>query len=400
MASNEVRRNYSMSNAELCMICSNLISVLNRDLSEMAVFGVTTATVTAFKNLGNDFEMFPSDDFMLGDIMVATEAKNLKKEELKELIRQMAARAEAKWGTNSTQYQRLRITGMNDFTDIQLLGLARTLLLTMTKYQTDLVSLGLTQAVLDAYKDKIDEFEGTINNQSEAVSLRDTKTKERIAMGNQLYEQLLSFCNFGKILYERANPAKYKDYVIYGSGGSTTLTAPTDFSFNGSDKNFVWSAVENATSYQVEMSVDNVVFVEIYAGADTFFNFTPEANVKRYYRVRARNSAGYGPFCDVITAWYWTAIPAPKNLQVVWSADDPNNVKISVDPIEGVERYAYYKSVVPIGSPISDWTGLGTDTSNVKIVTADRQKRMYIKVIAQVYYLRGAETTPVYVDVN
>lgn len=400
MASNEVRRNYTMSNAELCMICSNLISVLNRDLTEMAVFGVTTTTISSFKAKGDAFEVFPTDDFMLGDVMIATEAKNAKAEEVKEAIRQMAARVEAKWGTNSGQNKKLGAASMYNATDKTLLGVARSVHLSMTSFLADLSSFGLTQQILDNFEDLNESFENAINACSEAIMARSNKTKERTEKGNELYDLVATYCNFGKILYERANPTKYKDYVIYGSGGSTTLTAPADFSFNGSERNFGWSAVENATSYQVEMSVDNVEFVEIYAGADTAFEYTPEANVKRYYRVRARNSAGFGPFCDVLTAWYWTAIPAPKNLQVTWSADDPNNVKISVDPMEGIERYAYYKSVVPIGSQISDWTGLGTDTSFTKTVTADHQKRMYIKVNAQVFYLRGAETTPVYVDVN
>ncbi|MCX6153678.1 MAG: hypothetical protein NT007_05930 [Candidatus Kapabacteria bacterium] len=46
-------RTYSMSDANLCMFVSNLISFLTRNHTEFALYGVDAGDVTALETLGN-----------------------------------------------------------------------------------------------------------------------------------------------------------------------------------------------------------------------------------------------------------------------------------------------------------------------------------------------------------
>ena len=60
-----------------------------------------------------------------------------------------------------------------------------------------------------------------------------------------------------------------------------------------------WNACENTTSYQLVYSEDLEVWEELYAGADTQFDYDPPA-VKRTYKVRARNANGFSDWSNTI----------------------------------------------------------------------------------------------------
>ena len=355
MNENLTRRNYNMTNGELCMFASNLVNIMTRDLADLATFGVTTETIASFKDLGDSFEVFPSDDFMLGDVMIATEAKNEKKEEIKTMIRQMAARFEAKWGIHSGQYKKLGINGLSEMNDKNLLGVARGVYLSAESFKTQLATFGVTEELLESINDLIAEFEVSQNAQGDAIMARDNKTKERIEMGNQLYQLIVEYCNFGKILYERTDPAKYDDYVIYtpGAGG---LTAPTNLVFSLQTMSLSWDAVLNATSYQLEADTGGG-FVEIYAGEDTTFAYVP-ADGKTLYRVRARNANGYGNFSTVLEQYYYAVLPAPGDI----SREDLGNYvyKLSWAPVPTATMYNLYWSEMPYGSPEGVYTILAS----------------------------------------
>ena len=91
MTEDEMKRNFKMSKADLCMFASILANTLTRDIADLTPFGVTTAKIAELKTLGDDYEVFPSDDYLVGTMMIATDEKNAKIEEVKEAIRQLAA---------------------------------------------------------------------------------------------------------------------------------------------------------------------------------------------------------------------------------------------------------------------------------------------------------------------
>ena len=56
-------RDYTLSDSELALFTSNLVTFMTRDTSEFAVKGVTAPDITAFETLGNAFETFPPDSY-------------------------------------------------------------------------------------------------------------------------------------------------------------------------------------------------------------------------------------------------------------------------------------------------------------------------------------------------
>lgn len=75
-----------------------------------------------------------------------------------------------------------------------------------------------------------------------------------------------------------------------------------------------WDAVEKATSYEVEFSTDGTNYDQLWAGPYTDCNLSELPTTKMYYRMRARNANGYGPFSDVLSYDFTIPIAAPTNL--------------------------------------------------------------------------------------
>lgn len=214
MNSNSTWRKYNMSDAQLCMFVSNLCNTLTRDLPDMIRFGLSAEKIAEFKALGDAFENFPTDIEYLGDIMMAAEEKNILRNNILDIIREMAMRVKLRWGADSSNYKRLDLQNPSQLTADLLLVQAMSIHSKMTEYLPDLETLGLTQAILDEFESLNSQLENTLNKLNDATVQRDEKTKERIANGNELYCLAAAYCNLGKIIFKSTNPAKYRTYII------------------------------------------------------------------------------------------------------------------------------------------------------------------------------------------
>ena len=214
MDSNQAIRNYRISDAELCMFVSNLCNTLTRDLPEFESFGLTAEKIAELKALGDSFEIFPPDISFVGDIMIATEEKNILRNQILDTIRTMAMRVKLRWGADSGNYKRLNLQNPTLLTDDLLLVTAMNIYSKMTEYLPDLLSQGLTEAMLDDYNILNSQFENSLNILQDAIVQREEKTKERIEKANELYKFTANYCNIGKLIFRKKNPAKYRTYII------------------------------------------------------------------------------------------------------------------------------------------------------------------------------------------
>ena len=330
------KRNYNMTDAELCMFTSNLCNTMTRDLTDLADFGITAPKIAALKALGDAFEILPSDEVLVAYVIAATETKSAKAELVKEAIRNMVTRCQIKWGADSWQEKSLGVKGMNSYTDDSLLMAGRRVHTQMTAFLPDLADTGLTQAMLDDMEDLNDEFEVAKNSQNTKVSERDSSTEERIIKGNEIYSLDAIYCEIGKRVYAKSDPAKYNDYIIYTAASPGSLTAPVNFAFDPIIYDLTWDAVENATSYEVQSSTDGTNFTEYWTGPGTDCTLEEIPSVLTYYRVRARNAGGYGPFSIVIHYDFTTPMEAPLNL-----AFHPSTSIFSWSPVATASRYEF-----------------------------------------------------------
>ena len=356
MAISNTPRNYNMPDAELCMFTSNLCNTMTRDLADLADFGITALKITALKALGDAFEVLPSDEVLLAYVIAATEAKTAKAELVKEAIRNMVTRCQIKWGADSWQEKSLAVKGMNNFTDDSLLVCARRVHSQMTTFLLDLADTGLTQVMLDDMADLNDELEVAKNTQYTKTSERDKETEVRINKGNEIYALVATYCEIGKRVYVKSDPAKYNDYIIYTSTSPGGLTAPLNFAFDAENLTFSWDSVENATSYELETSTDGTNYLEYWAGSELSCTLSEAPTTLMYFRVRARNAGGYGPFSSVIEYNFTIPLTAPQNLSY-----DSLTSTFSWNPVATATNYEFqYRHTVQV-----TWTSLlvGNNTS-------------------------------------
>ncbi|MEN6480624.1 MAG: fibronectin type III domain-containing protein [Anaerolineaceae bacterium] len=318
------------------MFTSNLCNTMTRDLADLTDFGITAPKIAALKALGDAFEILPSDEVLVAYVIAATEAKTAKAELVKEAIRNMVTRCQIKWGVDSWQEKSLGVKGMNKYTDDTLLSAGRRVHSQMTTFLPDLADTGLTQAMLDDMDDLNEEFEVAKNSQYTKTSERENDTEIRINKGNEIYSLVSTYCEIGKRVYAKSDPVKYNEYVIYTAASPGGLTAPTNFVFDPITLKFTWDAVENATSYELQFSEDDITYAQLWTGTELEFNLSPMLYNLYYFRIRARNAGGFGPFSAVISYDFTTPLTAPLNL-----AFNPSTSIFSWSPVATATRYEF-----------------------------------------------------------
>ena len=387
MALNPNDRDFNMPDADLIVFGNSLASTMTRDLSDLGAFGVTSLAVTNLQSLCLAFEVFPADDYMLGLMMIATENKDAKSAALRETVRQMAGRVAAKWGTNSGQYKELKLTGMGDFSDNDLLVAADMVHLTMNDYLTDLAVYGLTSAMLTAMQTQIDDLRTALKSQLDAIKARDLKTKDRIAKANELYNYISRCCEFGKLEYEQTDEAKYNDYLIYPGGSSGLPPKMQGFIFYPEMNTFRWTEQTGITSYNVQFSANDIDWFDQYNNAFPEYFYTMQEG-NWHYRVRAFNAVGPGAWSDTLDVVCTLSTPGLTN-----PTYDAGTGNVLVPWGEGSTHsptYEVWRSIVAAGLPAGTFTKVA-DTPNTYWnhtgTTPNTREYYYIKAKA------GAETS-------
>jgi len=392
----EISRDYTFSDAELMVFANNLVQILNRDATELADFGVDAAAITAFQTQCTAFQNFPQDTFYQADVGVANSTKEATRSELIQATRRISNRALAKWGENSSEYKKFGVKGLSDMTDKTLLATALLAAQTAEIYLSALASEGLTQDMIDDYKDLVQQFQNNISSLSNAIDIRDNKTRDRILLGNQLYSLISKYAIYGKTLWEKTNSAKYNDYIIYQkeAGG---LSVPANFRYDFIGKTFWWDVVNHATSYQLEKK-EGDEYVQIYAGKDPEFQYTPPDG-QGFYRVRARNMNGFGPATEDLEQWYYAVLPPASNLQISDTEIEPGKYNLTWDAVPTATEYSVYRSVVNNGQPAGDYSLQGKTSEPYFIITVESGKRNYFRVNTRNMSQYAQPSSPVWVEI-
>ena len=378
----EVKREYRMSDAELMMFVSNLVHSVLRDAASFTEYGVDAADISAFSALGDSFEVFPPDTYYQAEVGIATDTKDAAREQLILDTRKITNRALAKWDDNYPQYKKFGIKGLTENSDKSLLATARLVAITAADYLAELAEEGLTQQIIDDYSLLAQQFENDLNAVYNAVEARDSKTQERIILGNNLYSFVIKYCRFGKTIWDKVDEAKYNDYVIYptGSGGGTPDEPPAAPVLSYSPDGFHWDEVATATSYQlVYRASDATEWIELYAGPfpETSVTFEP-GNGEWIARLRARNAAGYGDWSEERTVIIGLQPP------VIWELiynPSTNKVTLQWHASIGAEFHDVYQSVVPLGNPAGAFTMIQSVSGQVyqhSVSTYDVTEYYYI----------------------
>jgi hypothetical protein len=387
MPNEQLMRDYRMTDSELTVFTQHICDSMTRDITSFTAYGVLEANVTSLQALCDAFEVFPTDEYINQEYLSAVETRDVIVEELQVIIRAMALRVELKWGKKSPKYKSLKISELSQISVDTYLTRARMIHAFMTENLLLLAPEGLTEDMLDDMEAKIEELDDAIRETIDKSSYRMEKTTERITKGNELYDLVSRYCEIGKRIWDKVNPAFYNDYVIYDSSTPGPLTAPANLQYDQITGRISWQSVPNATSYKVEISYEGGDFEEIYADVETETYYIPPSSPSSFIiETRARNAGGLGPVSP-LTVNYDPPLQPPGYMSLTITSASLHTIAINWGDSMGASAYRLYTSSVALGAPQGEFTLVGEYTGTSYSGSVNAATRNYFYVVA----VKGSE---------
>lgn len=228
MKKNQVKRDFTMSDAVLKQKADELIALIDRDIAEFTDRGYNAAKKAELTTARNTVDDFPKDEQLEAIKMNLTEEKDAARNALEKTMRSIFNMAENVFGLYSAKYKEFGNAGISQQSDAEIVRVAKIMSLTAEKYLTELSDEGLTSekiATLIAQRNALDV---AIDAQAQGVSDRDVAAEGRIEALNKLYQLLTKYAGIGKDIFYETNEAKYNDYIIYDTPSGLPETPPVD----------------------------------------------------------------------------------------------------------------------------------------------------------------------------
>ena len=130
-------------------------------------------------------------------------------------VSSLGIRFELIWGSKSDNFKQLGLTAVKKLDNEKLIVIAKNLILSATNHLAELSATGLTQTMLDDYSIIIANFETKNQEMTQMKLARYGITNLRISRGNELYRQVIKYCNLGKTIHAGKDYSKYKQYIFY-----------------------------------------------------------------------------------------------------------------------------------------------------------------------------------------
>jgi hypothetical protein len=227
MALKPLKRKYHMSDGDLLETSGRISYAGDRDLADLATYGVAAGTITDIDNKSTAFGNHPIDEYYAGLLMEAVADRDAKMFALAEVAESVVFRGEVVWGKGNPAIKKFGWEGYLKKKDGDKIMVCKTVHKVGTDNLALLAPAGLTQAILDDLDTKIGEAVEAIVTKQARVAERDAGTQTRIQLGNTLYEAIVKLADTGKQVYENTDEAKYNDYVIYTSAQPVQVATGT-----------------------------------------------------------------------------------------------------------------------------------------------------------------------------
>ena len=354
---NEITIKFNLTYPDLITTCNTKHTFMLRDVTQFATFGILTTDITAFKTKIDAFEALPTDTELQAIVISATASKNTFANNLRIMIRGIDQRAYLAFGNDEGKYGLFHTSNLSKLTDSELLVFGRMVKRSCDLYHTELLVYGLTALMITALDDLNDDFEDSMDTQQSAIASRDAATNNRAKKASELYNLLIRYCDTGKVIWYETNEAYYNDYVIYGTGSSGLPNKVQGFTFDFDNNIFHWTAVSNASSYEVEMSVNDIDWTNIYSGTATELYY-PAQEGTLFFRCRAVNATGAGNWSD--TYILGSFVSTPHIYSVTYSSSEHKTTVLWEESSAHTIIYEVWQSKVPLGLPAGTYTLIGS----------------------------------------
>lgn len=214
MPMKEAVRTYNFEDAKLSTEASRIKSNAERDDKEFLTRKVGHTNLTDLQTAIDDFNNYPTDEELQGDVTESTAAKDAISNNLRVMMRPIRNMAEMQYSTGG-KYKTFGFGGMDKLDDNNLYRLALHVVRVGTKLLSELAAQGLSEEILTALSDEAAAFHKAMETQEDKIEDRDIATQERVLLGNALYERVVKLASVGKSLFKDKDEARYNDYVLY-----------------------------------------------------------------------------------------------------------------------------------------------------------------------------------------
>jgi len=215
MKKNQVKRDFTMSDAVLKQKADELIALIDRDIAEFTDRGYNAAKKAELTAARNTVDDFPNDEQLEAIKMNLTEEKDAARSALEKTMRSIFNMAENVFGLYSAKYKEFGNAGISQQSDAEVVRVAKIMSLTAEKYLTELSDEGLTAEKIATLTTQRNALDVAIDAQAQGISDRDVTAEGRIEALNKLYQLLTKYTGIGKDIFYETNEAKYNDYIIY-----------------------------------------------------------------------------------------------------------------------------------------------------------------------------------------
>jgi hypothetical protein len=215
-------KKFSMSYSELGQRGDRVEAVVARDTIEFVKFGYEETIPAKVAEKTIQFKAVLPDMYWEGQKTLKTNAKDECRSNLVGLLGEIAFKSKLALGNGSKEYATFRFSGVDRKTDNELVAYAKHVCQTAEFFMKDLSKRNVTPELITQTIDATTALDDAIDAQAEAISVREQKSVERLALGNELYDLIVELCEVGKRIWEHKNEAFYNDYVLYASSKSTS----------------------------------------------------------------------------------------------------------------------------------------------------------------------------------
>ncbi len=270
-----IQRSYRMGDATLVQTADEYVSLVTRDMADLAAYGITAATVADLEVKRAAVADHPSDEALLNTVLVITDDKATKRDALEMGIRDIAVRVVNKFGESHTHVISLRVNAISKEVDNVLVRTGRRVARVAEALLAELASEGFNAALLAAFKAKVEAFDTVIDQQEDATIARDIATRQRIEKGNVLYNAIVKLANYGKTVYYSTNSAKYKHYLLTEEANAKGQQRTGKLAV-AEKKHLDFTAVEAKDTFRLKLPAGQA---EIYCATTTLGEPTGPATV-------------------------------------------------------------------------------------------------------------------------
>ena len=217
-------KKFTMTYSELGQRGDRVQAVVARDVAEFIKFGYEETIPTKVGEKTELFKAILPDMYWEGQKTLKTNAKDECRSTLVGLLGEIAFKAKLALRNGSKEYATFRFGGVDRKTDNELVAYAKHVCKTAEFFQEDLSKRNASPELITQTTTATIALDDAIDEQAEAISVREQKSVERLAVGNELYDLIVELCDVGKRIWEHKNEAFYNDYVLYASSKSTSQT--------------------------------------------------------------------------------------------------------------------------------------------------------------------------------